>query len=34
MKNVIQKAGIKLNGNENKERLKGIMQGVLTSTGK
>lgn len=34
MKNVIQKTGIKLNGTENKERLKGIMQGVLASTGK
>ena len=33
MKNVIQKTGIKLNGTENKERLKGIMQGVLASTG-
>ena len=34
MKNVIQKAGIKLSGNENKERLKGIMQGVLSTSGK
>lgn len=34
MKNVINKAGIKLNGNENKERLKGIIQGALTSTSK
>lgn len=34
MKNVINKVGIKLNGNENKERLKGIIQGALTSTSK
>lgn len=32
MKNVITKAGVKLTGSENKERLKGIMQGVLSST--
>lgn len=31
MKNVITKAGVKLNGTENKERLKGIMQGVLST---
>lgn len=31
MKNVITKAGVKLSGTENKERLKGIMQGVLSS---
>ena len=31
MKNVITKAGIKLSGTENKERLKGIMQGVLST---
>lgn len=29
IKNVIQKSGVKLNGNENKERLKGIMQGII-----
>lgn len=34
MKNIIQKAGIKLAGTENRERLKGIMQGALSSTGK
>lgn len=32
MKNVIQKAGVKLSGTENKERLKGIMQGVLSTS--
>ncbi len=31
MKNVITKAGVKLSGTENKERLKGIMQGVLST---
>jgi hypothetical protein len=31
MKNVITKAGVKLTGSENKERLKGIMQGVLST---
>ena len=31
MKNVITKAGVKLSGSENKERLKGIMQGVLST---
>ena len=34
MKNVITKAGIKLSGTENKERLKGIMQGVMSNTSK
>lgn len=34
MKTVITKAGIKLNGTENKERLKGILQGALTSVSK
>lgn len=34
MKNVIQKSGIKLNGTENKDRLKGIIQGVLSSENK
>ena len=32
MKTVINKAGIKLNGNENKDQLKGIMQGMATQT--
>jgi hypothetical protein len=32
MKNVITKAGVKLSGTENKERLKGIMQGVLSTS--
>lgn len=31
MKNIITKAGVKLNGTENKDRLKGIMQGVLST---
>lgn len=31
IKNVITKAGVKLSGTENKERLKGIMQGVLST---
>ena len=34
MKNVIQKTGIKLNGTENRERLKGMIQGVLSNTSK
>lgn len=34
MKNVITKAGIKLSGTENKERLKGIMQGVISNAAK
>ena len=34
MKNVITKAGVKLSGTENKERLKGIMQGVISNVTK
>ena len=34
MKNVIQKTGIKLNGTENRERLKGMIQGLLSNTSK
>lgn len=31
MKNIITKAGVRLNGTENRDRLKGIMQGVLST---
>ena len=31
MKNIIQKSGIKLNGTENKDRLKGIIQGAIAT---
>ncbi len=32
MKNVISKTGVKLKGDENKERLKGMIQGILTTS--
>lgn len=34
MKNILTKAGVKLNGNENRERLKGMIQGALANNSK